>query len=83
VVETVAQALKLPYVAMVLKEDDQFTTAASYGTPTGNALKLGSRHFYPPKSPLRELSFLIAACLVTCPCSCPLPNRLVANAERT
>jgi len=40
VVETVAQALKLPYVAMVLKEDDQFTTAASYGTPTGNALKL-------------------------------------------
>ena len=31
VVETVAQALKLPYVAITLKQDDEFMLAASYG----------------------------------------------------
>ena len=34
VVETIAQALKLPYVAVLLEEDGQFRTAASYGSPT-------------------------------------------------
>jgi signal transduction histidine kinase len=31
VVETIAQALKLPYVAIAFKQGDAFTTAASYG----------------------------------------------------
>jgi signal transduction histidine kinase len=35
VVETIAQALKLPYVAIVLKEGVRFRTAATYGTPAG------------------------------------------------
>jgi two-component system NarL family sensor kinase len=33
VVETIAQALKLPYVAILLKEGDGFRSAASYGSP--------------------------------------------------
>ncbi len=33
IVETVAQALKLPYAAIALKQGDAFTTAASYGLP--------------------------------------------------
>ncbi len=33
VVETVSQALKLPYVAITLKQNDTFPIAASYGTP--------------------------------------------------
>jgi signal transduction histidine kinase len=33
IVETVAQALKLPYAALALKQGDAFTTAASYGLP--------------------------------------------------
>ena len=35
VVETIAQALKLPYGAILLKEGEGFTTAASYGSPRG------------------------------------------------
>jgi two-component system NarL family sensor kinase len=35
VVETIAQALKLPYAAILLKEDEDFRTAASYGSPKG------------------------------------------------
>ena len=34
VVETIAQALKLPYVAILLKEGEGFRSAASYGSPT-------------------------------------------------
>ena len=34
-VETIAQALKLPYVAILLKEGERFGTAASYGSPLG------------------------------------------------
>jgi signal transduction histidine kinase len=34
VVETIAQALKLPYAAVLLEEEGQFRTAASYGSPT-------------------------------------------------
>jgi len=33
VTETIAQALKLPYVAILLKEGDGFRTAAAYGPP--------------------------------------------------
>src|SRR5207244_6686774 len=33
IVETVAQALKLPYAAIALKQGDEFITAASYGLP--------------------------------------------------
>jgi two-component system NarL family sensor kinase len=35
VVETIAQALKLPYVAILLKEGEAFRSAAAYGSPTG------------------------------------------------
>jgi signal transduction histidine kinase len=34
VVETIAQALKLPYVAILLKEGETFRSAAAYGSPT-------------------------------------------------
>jgi signal transduction histidine kinase len=34
VVETIAQALKLPYAAILLEEEEQFRTSASYGAPT-------------------------------------------------
>jgi signal transduction histidine kinase len=33
IAETVAQALKLPYVAISLRQDDGLTVAAAYGTP--------------------------------------------------
>src|SRR5207247_5901746 len=36
IVETVAQALKLPYAAIALKQDDEFITAASYGLSQDN-----------------------------------------------
>ena len=35
VVETIAQALKLPYAAILLKDGQDFRTAASYGSPRG------------------------------------------------
>ena len=35
VVETIAQALKLPYAAILLKEGEAYRTAASYGSPKG------------------------------------------------
>jgi len=35
VVETIAQALKLPYAAILLKESEGFRTAAAYGSPRG------------------------------------------------
>ena len=34
VVETIAQALKLPYVAILLKEGEGYRTGAAYGSPT-------------------------------------------------
>ena len=34
-VETIAQALKLPYAAILLKEGEGFRTAAAYGSPVG------------------------------------------------
>jgi len=34
VVETIAQALKLPYAAILLKEGEGYRTAAAYGSPT-------------------------------------------------
>src|SRR5215208_4555743 len=34
-VETIAQALKLPYVAILLKEGEGFRSAAAYGSPRG------------------------------------------------
>jgi signal transduction histidine kinase len=34
VVETIAQALKLPYAAILLKEGEGFRSAAAYGSPT-------------------------------------------------
>jgi signal transduction histidine kinase len=40
VVRIVAQALKLPYVAISLKQNDTFETAARYGTESGETLQL-------------------------------------------
>jgi signal transduction histidine kinase len=37
VTETIAQALKLPYAAILLKENEGFRTAAAYGSPTGES----------------------------------------------
>jgi signal transduction histidine kinase len=35
VVETIAQALKLPYAAILLKDDNGYRTTAAYGSPRG------------------------------------------------
>ena len=35
IAETIAQALKLPYASILLKEGDGFRTTAAYGSPTG------------------------------------------------
>jgi signal transduction histidine kinase len=40
IVETVAQALKLPYAAIMLKQGDEFKTAAVYGSPVEGLLTL-------------------------------------------
>jgi signal transduction histidine kinase len=40
IVETVAQALKLPYAAITLKQGDAFQTAAVYGAPVEGTLAL-------------------------------------------
>jgi GAF domain-containing protein len=40
IVETVAQALKLPYAAILLKQDDQFTIAAYAGNEMAESLVL-------------------------------------------
>jgi signal transduction histidine kinase len=37
VAETIAQALKLPYAAVLLKEGEGYSTAASYGSPRGES----------------------------------------------
>ncbi len=39
-VETVAQALKLPYVAITLMQDETFTTAAGYGQAASELVRL-------------------------------------------
>lgn len=40
IVETIAQALKLPYVAIALRQGDASVVAATYGSPVGNVLML-------------------------------------------
>ncbi|GAC1613772.1 MAG: hypothetical protein NVS4B7_05450 [Ktedonobacteraceae bacterium] len=40
IVETVAQALKLPFAAILLKQDNEFALAASYGDQRGEPLVL-------------------------------------------
>ena len=40
VAETVAQALKLPHVAIELKRDDEYETSAEYGRHAGDSLRL-------------------------------------------
>ncbi|HET8851861.1 MAG TPA: sensor histidine kinase, partial [Ktedonobacteraceae bacterium] len=40
IVETVAQALKLPYAAILLKRDDEFAEAARFGNPQGEPITL-------------------------------------------
>ncbi|MEP7286873.1 MAG: GAF domain-containing protein [Chloroflexota bacterium] len=40
IVETVAQVLDLPYVAIALKHDDQFVISAKYGLPREDLLRL-------------------------------------------
>ena len=45
-VETIAQAMKLPYAAILLKEGEGFRTAAAYGSPRGEpeTLQIGRAH---------------------------------------
>ncbi|MDQ3910341.1 MAG: sensor histidine kinase [Actinomycetota bacterium] len=38
IVDTVAQALKLPYTAIRLEQDGEFVTAAEHGTPAGDVV---------------------------------------------
>lgn len=40
VVETIVQALKVPYAAIALKQGDELKTAASYGRPGGDLVSL-------------------------------------------
>jgi signal transduction histidine kinase len=40
IVETVAQALKLPYAAISIKQADEFVLAAVFGSPTGDSFTL-------------------------------------------
>jgi signal transduction histidine kinase len=40
ITETVAQALKLPYAAITLKQDEEFTVAASYGSLREELIRL-------------------------------------------
>ncbi len=40
IVETVAQALKLPYVAMSMKRNEELIIAASYGEPASHPIRL-------------------------------------------
>lgn len=40
IVETVAQALKLPYVAITLKQDETYTTIAEHGRAAGELLRV-------------------------------------------
>jgi signal transduction histidine kinase len=40
IVETVAQALKLPYAAMTLKQENEFVIVASYGTLPSEVIRL-------------------------------------------
>lgn len=44
IVETVAQALKLPYAAIELQEGEQTRLAASYGTPVDPSLRIPLRY---------------------------------------
>jgi signal transduction histidine kinase len=44
IVETVAQALKLPYVAITIRQGDEFSPAAAHGSPLGNPLTLPLVH---------------------------------------
>jgi signal transduction histidine kinase len=44
IVETVAEALKLPYAAILLKRDGEFATAAEHGTPVGEPVTLPLAH---------------------------------------
>ncbi|HKH12119.1 MAG TPA: GAF domain-containing sensor histidine kinase [Rubrobacter sp.] len=44
IVETVAQALKIPYAAITLKQGDEFAMAAEYGTPAGEPVILPLTH---------------------------------------
>jgi len=44
IVETVAQALKLPYAAILWKQEETFELAASYGSPAGEPLTLPLVH---------------------------------------
>jgi two-component system, NarL family, sensor kinase len=44
IVETVAEALKLPYAAILLKREGEFATAAEHGTPVGEPVTLPLVH---------------------------------------
>jgi signal transduction histidine kinase len=64
IVDTVAQALKLPYTAISLKRDGEFVTVAEYGTPIGESITLSlvyqmgsvGRLVLAPRSPGEEFT---------------------------
>jgi signal transduction histidine kinase len=64
VTETIAQALKLPYVAILLKEGEGYRSAAAYGSPTEESESLPlvyqreeiGRLLIAPRAPGEELS---------------------------
>jgi hypothetical protein len=64
VVETIAQALKLPYVAILLEEEGEFRTAAAFGSPTSEPEVLPlvyqreeiGRLMIAPRAPAEEFS---------------------------
>jgi signal transduction histidine kinase len=64
ITETIAQALKLPYAAILLKEGESFRTAAAYGSPTGEPETLPlvyqreevGRLVFSPRAPGEEFS---------------------------
>jgi hypothetical protein len=75
VVETIAQALKLPYAAILLKEGDGFRSAASYGSPTAEPEALPliyqreeiGRLVIGPRAPENRSPLTIGACSRTLP----------------
>jgi hypothetical protein len=76
IAETIAQALKLPYAAILLKDGDGFRAAAAYGSPTGEPKDLplvyqreeiGGAWCSLPGHPEKGSRMPIGACLRTSP----------------
>ena len=69
IAETIAQALKLPYAAILLKEGEKFRTAAAYGSP------LGEPETFPLVYQREEIGRLVL--------SARAPGEVFSNADRS